>query len=55
MIVSLIVSMSSSSCSVSHRFVNSSWNLIFFDPIRVLSTLGGLSAINVSLLPLRPF
>ena len=38
--VSLMVSMSSSSCSVSNRFLNSSWNSIFFDPIRVASILG---------------
>ena len=38
--VSLIESMSSGSCSVSNRFLNSSWNSIFFDPIRVTSTLG---------------
>ena len=33
--VSLMESMSSSSCSASNRFLNSSWNSIFFDPIRV--------------------
>ena len=44
--VSLMVSMSSSSCSVSNRFLNSSWKLIFFDPIRVASNLGGLLVIN---------
>ena len=38
--VSLMVSMSSSSCSISNRFLNLSWNSIFFDPIRVTSTLG---------------
>ena len=37
--VSLMVSMSSSSCSVSNRFLSSSWNSIFFDPILVASTL----------------
>ena len=37
-IVSLIVSMSCSSYSVSNSFLNS----IFFDPIGVASTLGGL-------------
>ena len=31
--------------SVSNRFLNSSWNSIFFDPIRVASTLGGLLVI----------
>ena len=45
-IMSVMVSpmglMSSSSCSVSNQFLNSSWNLIFFDPISVTSTLGGL-------------
>ena len=45
--VSLMVSMSSSSCSVSNRFLNSTWNSIFFDPIRVASTLGGLLVITV--------
>ena len=40
MMVSLMVSMSSSPCSVSNRFLNSSWNSIFFDPIRVVHTLG---------------
>ena len=44
--VSFMVSKSSSSCSVWNRFLNSSWNLIFFDPIRVASTLGGLLVIN---------
>ena len=41
-IMSVMVSMSSSSCRVSNRFLNSSWNSIFFDPIRVASILGGL-------------
>ena len=41
--------MSSSSCSISNRFLNSSWNSIFFDPIRVASTVGGLLVINVVL------
>ena len=42
MMVSLMVSMSSSSCSVSkHRFLNSSWNLIFFDTICLATTVGG--------------
>ena len=45
-VVSLMVSMSSSSCSVSNRFLNSSWNSIFLDPICVASTLGGLLVIN---------
>ena len=44
--VSLMVSMSSSSRSVSNWILNSSWNSIFFDPIRVASTLGGLLVIN---------
>ena len=47
MMVSLMVSMSSSSCSVSNRFVNSSWISIFFDHIRMTSTLGFFP-------PLRP-
>ena len=45
--VSLMVSLSSSSCSVSNRFLNLSWNSIFFGPIRVASTLGGLLVINI--------
>ena len=40
MIVSLNVSMSSSSYSVSNRALSSSWNSIFFVPIRVVSSLG---------------
>ena len=44
--VSLNVSMSSSSCRVSNRFLNSSWNSIFFDHIRVAYTLGGLLVIH---------
>ena len=52
--VSPMVSMSSS-CSVSNRFLNSSWNSIFFDPIRVASTLGGLSIIIFSFPPFPPF
>ena len=36
--VSLMVSMSSSSFSVSNRFLNSSWNSIFFYPICLTST-----------------
>ena len=43
--VSLMVSMSSSSCSISNMFLSYSWNLVFFDPIRVTSTLGGLLVI----------
>ena len=46
LMVSLMVSMSSSSCSVSNRFLNSSWNSIFVEPICAASTLGGLLAIN---------
>ena len=38
MMVSLMVSTSSSSCSVSNRFLNSTWNSIFFDPICAAST-----------------
>ena len=52
--VSLIVSMSSSSIRVSNRFLNLSWNSIFFDPVCVASTLGGLMVINVFLSSLRP-
>ena len=51
LVASLVVSMSSSSCSVSNRFLNSSWNSIFFD---VAFTLGSLLVINVFLSPLRP-
>ena len=40
MMVSLMGSMSSSSCSASNRFLNSSWNSIFFDPIWLASSLG---------------
>ena len=47
--VSLMVSLSSSSCSVSNRLLNSSWKSIFFNPIRVASTLGGLVFVNVFL------
>ena len=46
---SLMVSMSSSSCSVSNRFLNSSWISIFFHPICVVSTLGGLYVLMVFL------
>ena len=52
--VSLMVSMSYSSCGVSNRFINSNWNTIFFDSIRVTSTLGGLLVNSVSFPPLRP-
>ena len=44
--VSLILSISCSSCGDSNRFLNSSWNSILFDPIRVASTLGGLLVNN---------
>ena len=47
--VSLMISMSSSYCSVSNRFFNSSWNSIFFDHICVVSTLGGRLVINLFL------
>ena len=50
--VSLMVSMSSSYCSVSNRFLNLSWNSVFFDPICVASTLG--LVIHFSIPPLRP-
>ena len=43
--ISLMVSMLSRSCSVSNRFLNWSWNSNFFDPICVVSTLGGLLVI----------
>ena len=45
MMVSLMVSSSSSSCSVSNRFLNSSRNSIFFDPVREASIIGGLLVI----------
>ena len=48
-VVSLMVPMLSCSCSVSNRFPNSSWNLVFFDHILVASTYGGLLVINVFL------
>ena len=55
MMVSPMLSLSPSSCSVSNRFLNSSWNSIFYDPIYVVSTLGGLLVINfVSFPPQRP-
>ncbi|KAK2173822.1 hypothetical protein NP493_848g03070 [Ridgeia piscesae] len=44
--VSLMVSMSSSSCSVSNPFLNSSWNSIFFYPICAAFTLGGLFVVH---------
>ena len=53
MMVLLMVSMSSSSCGVSNRLLNSSWNAIFFDPISVASTLGGLLVINC--FPFQPY
>ena len=52
--VSPMVSMLSSSCGVSNWFLNSSWNSIFFDPIHVASTLGGLLVISFTFPPLRP-
>ena len=53
-LVSFLVSMSSSCCSAWNRFHNSSWNSIFFYPIRVASTLGGLLVIIFFFPPLRP-
>ena len=44
--VSLMVSLSSNSCSDTNRFLNLSWNSIFFDPICVASTLGALLIIS---------
>ena len=46
---SFTVSMSSNFCTVLNRFLNSSWNSIFFDPIRVASTLSNLFVIIVFL------
>ena len=54
MMVSLMVSMSSSSCSVLNIFLNSTWNSIFFDAVCAASTLGGLLASIVSFPSLRP-
>ena len=49
-LASVFEMVSSPSCfqciDVSSRFFNSSWNSIFFDPIYVASTLGGLLVIN---------
>ena len=42
---SLMVSMPSNSCTVSNPFLNSSWNSIFFDHIRMTSTLSALFVI----------
>ena len=47
--VSLMVSTSSSSWSISNRFLNSSWNSIFFDPICVAPTPCDILVINVFL------
>ena len=44
-----MVSVSFSSCSVSNRFLNSSSNSMFFDPVSVVSILGVLLVINLSL------
>ena len=46
MMVSVMVSMSSSSCSVSNCFLSSNLNSIFFDPIYVASTFGGMLVIS---------
>ena len=46
MMVSRMVSMSSTFCSISNRFLNSSWNYIFFEPICVASTLRSFFVIN---------
>ena len=45
-LVSLVMSVSSSPCNVSNRFLNSSWNSIFFDPSCVASTLGCVLVIH---------
>ena len=45
-----MVSIPSSPYSVSNRFLNSSWNSIFCDPIRVASSLDGLLVIIFPLL-----
>ena len=52
--VSFMVSMSSSSCSVSNRFLISSWNSSFFDNIYAVSIRGVLLAIDFSFSPQRP-
>ena len=49
--VSPMLSMPSSYSSVSNLILNSSWNSIFFDPIRVTSTLGGLLVVNILFFP----
>ena len=46
---SLMVSMSTRTCSSSNRFVNSSWNSVIFNPICMVSTLGGLLVIHIFL------
>ena len=46
MMVILMVSMTSISCSVSNLFLYSNRNSDFFDPIRVASTLSGLLVID---------
>ena len=40
LMVTLVASTLSDSYSVSNRFIDSSWNSIFFDPICAASTLG---------------
>ena len=50
--VSLMVSLSS--CSVSNRFLNSSWNSISFHPMCAASTLGGLLVIKLFLSTYMP-
>ena len=47
--LSLMMSMSSSSCRVSNRFLNSSRNSIFFGPIYLVSILGDFLVITVFL------
>ena len=49
MMLSLLVSMSFTSFCFSNRFLNSSWNSLFFDPICAASTLGGLLIMSVFL------
>ena len=50
MMVSLMVSMSSSSCNFSNRFLNSNYNLIFCDSICVAPTLVLLVASSSSII-----
>ena len=55
MMLLVMVSMSSSSCRFSNRFLKSSYNSVFFDPAVYVYTVGGLLLINFyNEPPLRP-